>query len=54
MEEFEARRARASRLQKQLWASMVAITQAAPDKDVLLLPPVRLLAEVAAKRTLAV
>ncbi|NOK18346.1 hypothetical protein [Corallococcus carmarthensis] len=54
VEEFEARRAWAARLQKQVWASMVAITQAAPDKEVLLLPPVRLMAEVAAKRTLAV
>ncbi|GMU06155.1 hypothetical protein [Corallococcus caeni] len=54
VEEFEARRARAAHLQEQLWASMVVITRAEPDKDVLLLPPVRLMAEVAAKRTLAV
>ncbi|MCY1044410.1 hypothetical protein OV208_24030 [Corallococcus sp. bb12-1] len=54
VEEFEARRARAARLQKQIWARMVTITKVAPDKEVLLLPPVRLMAEVAAKRTLAV
>ncbi|RKH29732.1 hypothetical protein D7Y13_14950 [Corallococcus praedator] len=54
VEEFEARRATAALLQRQIWARMVAITKAAPDKEVLLLPPVRLMAEVAAKRTLAV
>jgi hypothetical protein len=44
----------ASRLQNQIWAQMVAITKEAPGKEVLLLPPVHLMAEVAAKRTLAV
>lgn len=54
VEAFEAHRARAALLQKQIWARMVTVTKAAPDKEVLLLPPVRLMAEVAAKRTLAV
>lgn len=54
VEEFEARRASAAGLHKQLWARMVTVTKAAPDKEVLLLPPVRLMAEVAAKRTLSV
>lgn len=54
VEAFEARRARAAGLQQQLWTRMVDITRAAPDKEVLLLPPVRLMADIAAKRTLAV
>ncbi|XXF76208.1 hypothetical protein P2318_24535 [Myxococcaceae bacterium GXIMD 01537] len=51
---FERHRARATELQRQVWAEMVAVTAEAPDKEVFLLPPVLLLAEVATKRTLTV
>jgi hypothetical protein len=54
MGEFELHRARAAGLQRQLWTEMVAVTKEEPDKEVLLLPPVLLMAEVAGKRTLAV
>ncbi|MFP2924359.1 hypothetical protein ACLESO_03905 [Pyxidicoccus sp. 3LG] len=54
MGEFELHRARAADLHRQIWTEMVAVTTAAPDQEVLLLPPVLLMAEVAGKRTLAV
>ncbi|MFP2905752.1 hypothetical protein ACLESD_11985 [Pyxidicoccus sp. 3LFB2] len=54
VDEFELHRARAAGLQRQLWAEMVAVTREEPDKEVFLLPPVLLMAEVAGKRTLTV
>ncbi|WP_164016787.1 hypothetical protein [Pyxidicoccus trucidator] len=54
VEEFELHRAKAAGLQRQIWSEMVAVTTKDPDKEVLLLPPVLLIAEVAGKRTLTV
>ncbi|QSQ26783.1 hypothetical protein JY651_18480 [Pyxidicoccus parkwayensis] len=54
VEEFEVHRARAAGLQRQFWAEMVKFTDKAPGKEVLLLPPVLLMADVASQRTLAV